>query len=49
MKEKKGCSTHLYSFLRKRNIWEGRTVIFPIIHELVGILNFSLDSLFDEY
>jgi len=33
---------HFYpcSCLRTSNIWEGRIVIFPISHELVGILIF---------
>ena len=48
MEEEKICSTHLFSCLRIRNIWEGRTIIFPISHELVGILIFVFDSLFDE-
>ena len=39
MEEEKSCNTHLYSFLRTRKIWEGKNVIFPISHELVGILN----------
>ena len=48
MEEEKSCSTHLYNCLRISNIWEGRTIIFPIIHELVGILIFVFASLFDE-
>ena len=38
----KSYNTHLVIFLRIINIWEGRTVIFPISHELVGIFNFVL-------
>ena len=48
MEEEKSCSTHIFSCLRTRNIWEGRTGIFPISHELVGILIFVFASLFDE-
>ena len=40
MEEEKSCNTHLVSFLRKRNILEGRTIIFPISHELIGIFIF---------
>ena len=42
MEDEKSYNTHLVSCLRTSNIWEGRTVIFPISHELVGILNFVL-------
>jgi len=42
MVQEKSFSTHLVIFLRTGNIWEGRTVIFPISHELVGILNVVL-------
>ena len=42
MEEEKSYNTHLVSFLRTSNIWEGRTVIFPISHELVRIFNFIL-------
>ena len=46
--EDKSCNTYFYNFLRTSNIWKGRTVIFPISHELVGILIFAFASLFDE-
>ena len=48
MVEEKSFSTKFYNCLRTSNIWEGRTVIFPISHELFGILNFVFASLFDE-
>ena len=48
MVEEKICNSHLYNCLRTSNIWEGRTTIFPISHELVGILVFVFSSLFDE-
>ena len=40
MKEEKSCNTHLISCLRTSNIWEGRTVIFPISPKLIGIFIF---------
>ena len=46
MEVEKSCSTHLVSFLRTSNIWEGRTIIFPISHELFGIFNFVFTALF---
>ena len=48
MEEEKSCNNHLFSCLRTSNSWEGRTVMFPISHELVGILIFVFASLFDE-
>ena len=42
MEEEKSFSTHLVSCLRTSNIWEGRTVIFPITHEIIGVFNFVL-------
>ena len=32
------CSIHFCSFLRKRNILVGRTIIFSIFHQIIGIL-----------
>ena len=40
MEEERSCNTHLMSFLRTRNIWEGRTVIFLISSKLIGIFIF---------
>ena len=42
MEEEKNFNTHLVSCLKTSNIWEGRIVIFPISHELIGIFNFVL-------
>ena len=48
IEEEKHCYTHLYSFLRKNNIWERRIVRFAIIHELIGILISVFSFLFNE-
>ena len=42
MEEEKSYHTHLISFLRTSNIFEGKIVIFPISHGLIGIFNFVL-------
>ena len=34
------CSIHFCSYLRRSNILARRTVIFPIFHQLIGILDF---------
>ena len=36
------CSIHFWSFLRASNVLVGITVIFPILHKIIGILEFLM-------